>query len=139
VYGTLRTDHESPWSRYLHQFVERVGPAKISGKLYHVTATRDFHYPALRPLADGEAERWVVGDILRFKKGALALQSTGPGKGPLLDVLDAYETSEYERGFVTAQLVGGADAGQVFNCFTYWWVASVEGLPLIESGDFLNM
>lgn len=137
VYGTLRPSANSPWSNWLCQFTDLLSEATVPGKLYLVDSHRDFKYPALVKCdkdAGASTSSRVIGDVLKVKPGVIALKSTGPGRGSLLEELDKYETSEYERGSVTATTLSGQDV----ECCVYWWVANIDRLALIPGGDFLR-
>jgi gamma-glutamylcyclotransferase (GGCT)/AIG2-like uncharacterized protein YtfP len=115
VYGTLRRGCDNPWAAKLHAASHYEGPATIAGSLYRIA-----HYPGL------------VEDL-----------TTGPVKGELwrprefdklIAQLDDYEGRDYQRVNRTVT----TPAGEPVSAWVYLFVASIEGKPRIESGDWIE-
>ncbi|MBB6124399.1 gamma-glutamylcyclotransferase family protein [Sphingobium subterraneum] len=127
VYGTLRPGASraalpTGLARMLALETVPAGPARVRGHLLRVA-----DYPAL--VLDEEAG-WVIGDLLRM---------TNPA--PLLAALDAYEECsadfpqphEYRRVLIDVQSPEGP-----VPAWAWLYARTTDGLPIIESGDFLN-
>jgi gamma-glutamylcyclotransferase (GGCT)/AIG2-like uncharacterized protein YtfP len=100
VYGTLLSQAPAiPPRRALKRHAERVGPARIRGRLYGLR-----RFPALRPpLLEAD---WVTGEIWRLRQPRRTLAE-----------LDAYEGAEYRRVRRTAVL----ETGRELSCWVYQW------------------
>ncbi len=121
VYGTLRRDCSSGAHQKYLSDAEFVTNAQVRGSLYRVS-----YYPALAINDSG----WVQGEIYRLRDSQQLAQ------------LDAYEectypalpAQEYQRCLIQAQ----SSKGDCFNVWVYAYQRSLNNLPLIASGDFLN-
>lgn len=122
VYGTLRPGFDGPMARWLHAAALPLGPATVSGALYHVA-----DYPGFVPGPMG----MVHGDLFAL-----------PDPDAMLARLDEYEECaghypephEYRRELMR---VDGAD-GPV-DAWVYIYMRPVAGLAMIEGGDFLGL
>ncbi len=121
VYGTLRRECPSGAHQQYLSGAEFIAHARVRGQLYRVS-----HYPALALNADG----WVQGEIYRLCDAQQLAQ------------LDAYEEctfpalpeQEYQRCLIQAE----PDKGESCCVWVYAYQQSLQNLPLIASGDFLN-
>ncbi|MFZ2995669.1 gamma-glutamylcyclotransferase family protein [Sphingobium sp.] len=119
VYGTLRLSFGGEMAQRLHGGARHVGRAQAKGQLYRIA-----EYPGFVP---GEGQ--VTGDLFLLDNPAR-----------MLALLDDYEECaarfplphEYVRQLLTVQAVDGP-----VDAWTYIYLRDVEGLPLIDSGDFL--
>jgi gamma-glutamylcyclotransferase (GGCT)/AIG2-like uncharacterized protein YtfP len=120
VYGSLRADAQAWTTRAaaphaaLAAAADLEGTASVAGRLHAVA-----WYPALVPARDGNRVR---GEVWRIRDLAV------------LDLLDAFEGSEYARELHPAAL----DDGPEVTAFLYRYLPSLEGVPLIPSGDYLD-
>ena len=114
VYGTLRRESSHPLAQRLASTSEYRGEAKIPGNLYW---TGD-DFPGLIP---AEVDATVVGDLYQLDDPAL------------LDVIDVYEGSFYERKRlpVESPVTGPAAA------WVYIYLGAVDPARRIEQGDFI--
>ena len=124
VYGTLMRGFDHPMAQLLSRAADFVGEARCRGRLYLVR-----HYPGL-VLSDDPAEV-VFGELYRLRQPEALLRE--------FDMYEACgegfpEPTEYLREQVDVTLPDGA-AGKAWT-YVYNW--PVTGLPIIESGRFLD-
>lgn len=121
VYGTLRPGSGHAMGDWLRAQAEWRGQAWLEpARLYRVD-----WYPALVP---GFAGDRVRGDLYRLCSPARAW--------PVLDDFEGVrgrEDDEYARGVAR---VGCAEGGRV-DAWVYWYRRPVQGLGLVEGGDWL--
>ncbi len=121
VYGSLRADAQAWTDRAagphaaLAAAADLEGPASVAGRLHAVA-----WYPALVPARDADSR--VRGDVWSLCDPAV------------LDLLDAFEGAEYARELHPVVL----DDGLEVTAFLYRYLPSLEGVPLIPSGDYLD-
>lgn len=124
VYGTLRRGHRSGMSQLLLKHSEFIGYATYQGKLYNVDA-----YPGVVPSLKSSDR--IVGEVYHLLKPDL-----------ILSRLDKYEEcsdnflkpTEYIRTIQPVQFVNG----EIITAWIYLYNHSVDKLPLVPSGDFIN-
>lgn len=97
VYGTLRSDADTEWSRYLAAASRLVGAGRVRGALFQ----RD-GYPGMKIRAEGD--EWVRGEVHLLLDPSTTLPA-----------LDAYEGSEFDRQVVTVLL----DSGECVQAWAY--------------------
>ena len=112
VYGTLRRGHQNEFARLLHGASDFVSMGRVRGKLYRIA-----HYPGC---VEDDGDGWVTGEIWR-------------PRSELLQRLDEYEGAEYQRVSRMIEMAEGP-----VECWVYLYVASIEGKPVIESGDWVD-
>ena len=120
VYGTLRPGCNDPMAAWLMSVARHAGRANARGRLFRVQ-----HYPGFVPCPSGI----VAGDLFLLS-----------GDPAVLDRLDVYEECspdypaphEYRRERLIVESDNGPAEAWVY---VYQW--NVDGLDLIESGDFL--
>lgn len=125
VYGSLRSGFKSHAYEYISRFFSFVGDAKVKGKLFDLGT-----YPAGIPSSD---ESYIVGELYTIKHQ--------PEFGWAIGQLDDYEgvavesdeIQLYQRGLVDVIINDTAT-----RAWIYWYMGSVEGKPLIESGDMIQ-
>ncbi len=125
VYGTLRSEVDSPMARLLSAHAEAAGAANFQGRLYHVS-----WYPAAVP-SDNPEDR-VRGDLFRMYNPAVLF--------PQLDQYEACgpdfpEPQEFTRRLMP---VLTAHATHV-TAWIYLYNGPVGFLQPIPSGDFLDI
>jgi gamma-glutamylcyclotransferase (GGCT)/AIG2-like uncharacterized protein YtfP len=116
VYGTLRLGSKNEQAERLAKTARHMGAATIRGRLYRVA-----HYPALAP-ALSEEDR-VKGDVF---EGVTA---------ELLQWLDEYEGTEYERQVAEVTMQDGRTLAAFFYCY----VLPTGQLEWIRSGDWRGL
>lgn len=116
VYGTLRGGACNAWRM---AGAVRVGAASVKGRLYQVS-----WYPAV--VLD-EAAGDVKGEV--WEAGAELLERLDRFEG----VPASGEGGEYRRVVARVRLDGGREA----TAWVWEWAAGLEGLRLIEGGDWL--
>lgn len=125
VYGSLRSGFKSPAYHYISNFFSLVGNAKVRGKLFDLGA-----YPAGVPSND---ESFIVGELYTIKQESEFSWAIGQ--------LDDYEGIDLESDEVQLykrELVDVILNDSTTPAWIYWYVGSVEGKPLIESGDMIQ-
>ena len=125
VYGSLRSGFKSHAYDYISRFFSFVGDAKVKGKLFDLGT-----YPAGVPSDD---ESYIIGELYTIKHQ--------PEFGWAIGQLDDYEGVAVESDEIQLYHRGLADV--IINDTTtpawiYWYMGSVEGKPLIESGDMIQ-
>lgn len=122
VYGSLRSGFHNPAYDYISKFFTLDGEATVKGKLYDMGS-----YPAAVP---SESEHFIVGELYELKQAedfswAIAQLDEYEGVNPGDD-----ELPQYKRAIVEVQM-----NEEKSNAWIYWFVGSVEGQPIIASGD----
>ena len=124
VYGTLMRGFDHPMAKLLSGNADFLGTASCRGRLYLVK-----HYPGL-VLSDDGADI-VFGELFRLREVAECLRE--------FDMYEACgegfaEPTEYIRQMLTVTL----DNGEARKAWTYVYNWSVDRLPRIASGKFLE-
>lgn len=125
VYGSLRSGFKNPAYEYISHFFELIGVARAKGKLYDMG-----QYPAAVP---GGENHYLVGELYRIKdehEFSWAFGQLDDYEG--LD-MEPGETPEYRREITEVEF-----QEKKFQAWIYWYNASTEGCPIIESGDVLK-
>lgn len=124
VYGSLRRGFHHPAYAYISEYFNFVGDATVKGKLYDLGP-----YPAAVPDEGG----LIIGELYRIKE---------PGQFSwAMAQLDDYEgvcceegeSQEYKRELTRVHV-----NGQEETAWIYWYARSVEGHPVVASGDVLE-
>ena len=125
VYGSLRSGFKSHAYEYISRFFSFVSEAKVRGKLYDLGP-----YPAG---VSSEGENFIIGELYTIKHQPEFKWAIGQ--------LDDYEGVAGEEGEVPLykrELVDVLLSSNTTPAWIYWYVGSVEGKPLIESGDMIQ-
>lgn len=126
VYGTLRVAGGHPMALLLAERSHRLGPATLRGVLLDVGP-----YPAAVG-SDDEADR-IVGELFELHP-ARAVET--------LAALDAYEgCPDGERAsalYVRSREVVQGPGGEAVEAWVWFWNRSRDGLPRIQSGDWIR-
>ena len=123
VYGSLRSGFGHPAFQFISRYFRLVSHGKTKGLLYDLG-----EYPAAIPTTE---EKYIVGELYAIKQ---------PDEWPYaLAQLDDYEGINPEEGEAlyhraTAEIY--TETGKT-QAMVYWYNGSVQGFPLIESGDML--
>ena len=123
VYGTLRSACETGAHKQYLRGADFISPAKIRGQLFMVD-----YYPGL---VLSETEHWAMGEIYLLEDDAQ------------LHDLDVYEgcakkspqPHEYERRKTQVMLASGEEMA----AWVYVYKQDTHHLPVISTGDFLNL
>jgi gamma-glutamylcyclotransferase (GGCT)/AIG2-like uncharacterized protein YtfP len=124
VYGSLRSDFKSPAYEYISRFFSFDGDAKVKGKLFDMGP-----YPAGVPASDG----FIVGELYTIRNESEF--------GWAIGQLDDYEGVSFEPDEIQLfkrELVEVFIENATTSAWIYWYNGSVEGKPLIESGDLIQ-
>lgn len=124
VYGSLRQGFEHPAFQFISRYFTLVSHAKIKGLVYDLG-----EYPAAIPTS---GEKYIIGELYAIKLADEFCYAIAQ--------LDDYEginpeegESLYRRELTTVFTPNGTETAWV-----YWYNGSVEGQPLVESGDMLE-
>lgn len=126
VYGSLRKGFNSPAYQYISQYFDFETPGRIRGKLYDLG-----EYPAAVP---DSADAFIVGELYKIRhpeEFEWALAQLDDYEGIHADVDGP---AHYRRELVTVHLPDGTDS----EAWAYWYARSVEGKPIVPSGDILQ-
>ena len=115
VYGTLRRGSKNESARLLQDQARFFADASMQGRLYGLG-----RYPGAVPAV--KPDEWVRGEVYLFDPSSSLMQT-----------LDDYEGSDFERALSSVQL----DDGKKMECWVYLYVGRKAG-RLIESGDWLK-
>ncbi len=125
VYGTLRRDCPTGAHQKYLAGAEFIANAQVHGKLYRVS-----YYPALVLEENAQDSFRVRGEVYKL------------ATPELLRVLDAYEECDYPaqpyQEYQRKRNEVITNAGEKLHVWIYAYQHPITGLPLIESGDFLN-
>jgi len=125
VYGSLRSGFKSPAYEYISRFFSFVSDAKVQGRLFDLGT-----YPAGVPSND---QSFIIGELYTIKHEPEFAWAIGQ--------LDDYEGVTIEPDEVQLykrELVDVYTDNTVSKAWIYWYSRSVEGRPLIESGDLIQ-
>ena len=125
VYGSLRSGFKSPAYEYISRFFSFVGDAKVKGKLFDLGS-----YPAGVPANN---DSFIIGELYAIKHEPEFAWAIGQ--------LDDYEGVSVEPDEIQLYKRGLVDVyvnDTITPAWIYWYIGSVEGKPLIESGDMIQ-
>ncbi len=124
VYGSLRRGFHHPAYGYIRDHFDFVGDATVKGRLYDLGP-----YPAAIPDDGGTiiGELYTIREVGQF---SWAMAQLDDYEGVCCE--DG-ETPEYKRGSTRAQV-----NGEEVEAWIYWYARSVEGFPVVASGDVLE-
>jgi gamma-glutamylcyclotransferase (GGCT)/AIG2-like uncharacterized protein YtfP len=124
VYGSLRRGFHHPAYGYISEYFHFEGDATAKGRLYDLG-----QYPAAVPSTEG----LIVGELYRIRNE----EQYGWAFAQLDDYegvcVEAGESPEYRRELTKVHC-----AGQELPAWIYWYARSVEGHPVVASGDVLE-
>lgn len=124
VYGSLRSGFKHPAYEYLSSYFDFVSDARVKGTLYDLGT-----YPAALPTP---AEHWILGELYQLKQDQdfeWAIEQLDDYEG--LHVEEG-ETPLYKRDLTTVFTPDHST-----RAWIYWYNESIEGKPVIASGDTL--
>jgi gamma-glutamylcyclotransferase (GGCT)/AIG2-like uncharacterized protein YtfP len=125
VYGSLRSGFKSHAYEYISRFFSFVGEAKVKGKLFDLGT-----YPAGVPSDD---DIYIVGELYTIKQEPEFTWAIGQLDDYEGVAVESDEVQLYQRGLVDVIINDSTTPAWI-----YWYVGSVEGKPLIESGDMIE-
>ncbi|HET9823917.1 MAG TPA: gamma-glutamylcyclotransferase family protein, partial [Chitinophagaceae bacterium] len=125
VYGSLRSGFKSDAYHYISHFFSLVGNAKVRGKLFDLGS-----YPAGIP---SNEESFIVGELYTIKQQSEFNWAIGQ-----LDDYEGIDSDSDEVQQYRRELVEVIVNGTTTQAWIYWYAGSVEGKPLIESGDLIQ-
>jgi len=124
VYGSLRSTFRSQAYEYISRFFSFDGGAKAKGKLFDLGP-----YPAGVPANDG----FIVGELYSIRNESEFGWAIGQ-----LDDYEGVSAEPDEIQLFRRELVDVFIENSTTLAWIYWYNGSVEGKPLIESGDLIQ-
>jgi gamma-glutamylcyclotransferase (GGCT)/AIG2-like uncharacterized protein YtfP len=124
VYGSLRSGFKSPAYDYISRFFSFDGEAKVKGKLFDMGP-----YPAAVPVADA----FIVGELYTIRNEGEFGWAIGQ-----LDDFEGVSVEPDEIQLFKRELVEVFIENKTLSAWIYWYNGSVEGKPVIESGDLIQ-
>ncbi|HEV8283544.1 MAG TPA: gamma-glutamylcyclotransferase family protein [Chitinophagaceae bacterium] len=125
VYGSLRSGFKSPVYEYISRFFSFVGNAKVKGKLFDLGT-----YPAG---VSADDESFIIGELYTIKHQPEFAWAIGQ-----LDDYEGVSVEPDEIQLYKRELVDVIVDDAITPAWIYWFIGSVEGKPLIESGDMIQ-
>jgi gamma-glutamylcyclotransferase (GGCT)/AIG2-like uncharacterized protein YtfP len=125
VYGTLRKGFHHQAYEYITRYFDFVAEAKVKAVMVD---KGDF--PAAAPV---ETENYVVGELYKIRN-----QSEFDYAFAQLDDYEGLCVEEGEVPLYRREIVIADTGNEKVAAWVYWYNRSVEGYPLIESGDILD-
>ena len=125
VYGSLRSGFKSSAYHYISNFFSLVSDAKVRGKLFDLGP-----YPAGVPTTD---QSFIIGELYAIKQESEFNWAIGQ-----LDDYEGIDSESDEVQLYKRELVDVILNDSTTPAWIYWYVGSVEGKPLIESGDLIQ-
>lgn len=125
VYGSLRSEFQSPAYEYISRFFTLVCEAKVKGKIFDMG-----DYPAAVPALE---DVFITGELYIIKDESEFSWAIGQ--------LDDYEGVLIEQGEVQLyrrELSEIVTANGNFAAWMYWYNQDVSGRPEIVSGDIIE-
>ena len=126
VYGSLRSGFRSEAYNYISRyFYLAAADAKVKGKLYDLG-----DYPAATATTDNY---FIIGELYHIaheEEFNWAMEQLDDYEG--LNV-EAHEQAMYQREQTTVYV-----NNETVTAWVYWFAGSVEGKPIIASGDVLE-
>ncbi len=123
VYGTLLHDIQSMIANHLRTHSRLLGPGLVKGRLYDLG-----RYPGL--VWDPNADTMVAGQVFQMEEPESILKTLDEYEGITNDYL---VQSEYRRELIPVIL-----RQKELYCWCYLFAGDTDGLPIIESGDYLS-
>jgi len=125
VYGSLRSGFKSHAYEYISRFFTFVDNARVKGKLFDLGT-----YAAGVPTND---ESFIVGELYTIKHENEFSWAIGQ-----LDDYEGVSVESDEMQLYKRELVDVILNDDTTSAWIYWYVGSVEGKPVIESGDMIQ-
>ncbi len=122
VYGSLMGGIQSPIAKYLKGNSAFLGEGQVNGLLLDIG-----HYPGLVYKTDSEQK--VIGHVFELNDAAEMLPHLDHYEcvGPAFE-----EPNQYRRELIKVDL-----NGQLMDCWAYLYNLPIEGIKIIESGNYL--
>ncbi|SDT09783.1 Uncharacterized conserved protein YtfP, gamma-glutamylcyclotransferase (GGCT)/AIG2-like family [Mucilaginibacter mallensis] len=121
VYGTLLNAGNS-FATYLTNNCNFYGKGKLKGRLYDIG-----EYPGA--VADSNSRSYIYGDIVLIHNPTVLKQ---------LDDYEGFGDDQQQPNLFIREMMEIETAEGSIDCWVYLYNLPVEGLVLIESGDYLK-
>jgi len=125
VYGSLRSGFHHPAYEYISKYFTLISEARVKGKMYDLGS-----YPAAVPTTD---DYFIIGELYDLKNPsdfAWAIEQ--------LDDYEGLNPEEGEMQLYKRELAEVFHNDRQATAWIYWYNGTVEGQPLIVSGDVLE-
>ena len=122
VYGTL-LNAENEFAIYIKNNCSFYANGKFKGRLYDIG-----EYPGA--IADNQYEGYVYGDIFMMTDAVPALK--------LIDDYEGFGPEQEQPNLFVRETIEVESERGIINCWCYLYNLPVDGLKLIESGDYWN-
>lgn len=125
VYGSLRSGFRNPIYNYLTQYFHLLGEAVVKGQFFDKG-----EYPVALPTLD---EHFITGELYEVNNAEEFSWA--------IEQLDDYEGVNVETGeqpLYRRAITEAFQNGQPSQAWIYWYNHSIEGMPVIETGDVLK-
>jgi len=125
VYGSLRSDFKSSGHKYISDYFNLIGVAKVKGKLY---ALKD--YPAALPTQE---ECFIIGElysISNLDEFAFAMKQ--------LDDYEGVNTETVGKSLYKRELTDIYMNGKTVLSWIYWYNGDIKGETFIAGGDVME-
>jgi gamma-glutamylcyclotransferase (GGCT)/AIG2-like uncharacterized protein YtfP len=126
VYGSLRSGFQNPAYEYISKYFNLVGEAKVKGRMYDLGS-----FPAAIPAND---DSYIIGELYQHNNNCEFSWA--------IEQLDAYEGLSPEEGDVELyrreRVTAYYGANETTEAWIYWFNGSVDGHPIIASGDIFD-
>ena len=122
VYGSLRTESQHPMAKLLNQKGESLGEAYVWGRLYLIS-----WYPALVSSPYGMR---VLGELFRI--------NDEPGFWKLFDEYEGYDPANEAESLFVRRRLPVLRGSKERLAWLYIYNQPIDGMKIIESGDFLH-
>lgn len=122
VYGTL-LDKGNEFAAYLNNNCSFYAKGKFKGRLYDIG-----EYPGA--VADGNSPDYVYGSIVLIHNTTTVLKQ--------LDDYEGFGDDQVQPNLFIRELMAVETDERSIDCWIYLYNLPVEGLVLIESGDYLQ-
>lgn len=125
AYGSLRSGFNSPAYEYISRYFNKVGEAKVKGKLFDMGK-----YPAA---VTTEEDAFIVGELYLIKNEPEFSWAIGQ-----LDDYEGVNTEEGETQLYHRELTDVFFSDTVVKAWTYWYNGDVSTGLQISSGDIIQ-
>ncbi len=125
VYGSLRSGFRNPVYNYLTQYFHLLGEAVVKGRFYDKG-----DYPVALPTTD---DHFITGELYEINNAEEFAWAIGQ-----LDDYEGINTESGEQPLYRREVAQTFKNGNTGNAWIYWYNQSIEGMPLIETGDVLR-
>ena len=122
VYGSLRSGFRNPIYNYLTQYFHLTGEAVVKGQFFDKG-----EYPVALPTTD---DHFITGELYEVNNAAEFSWAMAQ-----LDDYEGINVETDEEPLYRRAIADVYQNGVPVKAWIYWYNQSVEGMPVIETGD----